>query len=324
MSSYENFTNSHNSLMNLITGILEKGEINQEDKDNLDREKVNYNASCIEVKNDLQDAQNMILEKKIIEDSSKNSDLTQSDVFNALTENGQLQGFFRDEETGEIYINAEFIQTKGWKIVDDEGNTILEIDSDTGKLKLSGKLSVTGTFGKVLIDDGNMTLTDKLARIVGNISGTGIGFKYLGTQDTILKNPIFEVDMEAGTFQCVNFTRVKFNGMKYGGDDWENLALSSGVAENYSYPSRCRTIQGQTEIQLSVKGITTFPKTICNLPTKYRPSRSLFLLGTYGETNPVTVKFKVTSDGDVIATGSTNTSPSATIGYFLNVTFSRA
>ncbi len=324
MSSYDNFNNSHNSLVKLISGILEKGELTQQDKDNLDKLKGNYNNSYKNVKSDLQDAQDKKNEKQIIENSSKNSHFTQEEIFNFLTNNGETQGIFIDEETKELYINAEFIQTKGWKIVDDEGNTILEIDSDTGKLKLSGKLSVTGTFGKVLIDDGNMTLTDKLARIVGNISGTGIGFKYLGTADTQLKNPNIVLDMEDGTFQCINFSKISFNGMTYGGDDWENLVLSSGVAENYSYPSRVRGIAGQTEIQLSVKGITTFPKTICNLPTKYRPSRSLFFLGTYGETNPVTVKFKVTSDGDVIAIGSTNTSPSDAIGYFLNCTFSRA
>ena len=188
-------------------------------------------------------------------------------------------------------------------------------------IELNGKVNITGSSGKVLIEDGNISLHNVGSTYVGSINGNGINFmKVLNS----FSNPMYSMDIENGNFSLRNFNTISFNNMKYGGDDWENLVLSSGVAENYSYPSRVREIAGQTEIQLSIKGITTFPKTICNLPTKYRPSRSLFFLGTYGETNPVTVKFKVTSDGDVIATGSTNTSPSATIGYFLNVTFSRA
>lgn len=39
------------------------------------------------------------------------SDLNQEEVFNILTNNGNSEGFFRDDETGNIYINASYIQT---------------------------------------------------------------------------------------------------------------------------------------------------------------------------------------------------------------------
>lgn len=36
--------------------------------------------------------------------------LTHDEIFNLLTNNGTLQGIYRDKETGEIYINAEYIK----------------------------------------------------------------------------------------------------------------------------------------------------------------------------------------------------------------------
>ncbi|WP_312288074.1 hypothetical protein [Terrisporobacter sp.] len=145
--SYNNFTSSSNSLINLIEGILSNGEFTEEDKNNLNDLKIGYNSSYIDVKEELQDASNIELEKKIIEISSKNSDLSQLDVFNALTNNGQAQGIFIDEETEELYINAEFLQTRGLRVVNDDNEQTLYID-ENGNLTTSGDIvggTITGT-----------------------------------------------------------------------------------------------------------------------------------------------------------------------------------
>ncbi|MPL91709.1 hypothetical protein SDC9_37785 [bioreactor metagenome] len=155
--SYNNFTSSSNSLISLIEGILSEGEFTEEDKNNLNALKIGYNSSYIDVKEELQDASNIELEKKIIEISSKNSDLSQLDVFNALTNNGQAQGIFIDEETEELYINAEFLQTRGLRVVNDDNEQTLYID-EKGNLTTSGDIvggTITGAKLQALTIDTN-------------------------------------------------------------------------------------------------------------------------------------------------------------------------
>lgn len=155
--SYNNFTSSSNSLISLIEGILSNGEFTEEDKNNLNNLKIGYNSSYIDVKEELQYASNIELEKKIIEVSSKNSDLSQSDVFNALTNGGQAQGVFIDEETGEVYINAEFLQARGLRVVNDDDEQTLYINKN-GNLTTSGDIvggTITGTKLQALTIDTN-------------------------------------------------------------------------------------------------------------------------------------------------------------------------
>jgi hypothetical protein len=95
--------------------------------------KYNFGKSFAEVMGIATDAQN--LAQQAVE---KGANLTQEEVFNALTNNGQAQGIFRTDN-GEVYINAEYIvslasmfandivmtgtftcQTEGYIVPDDE------------------------------------------------------------------------------------------------------------------------------------------------------------------------------------------------------------
>ncbi|WP_434796619.1 hypothetical protein [Terrisporobacter vanillatitrophus] len=155
--SYNNFNSSSNSLISLIEGIISNGEFTEEDKNNLNTLKIGYNSSYIDIKEELQNASNIELEKKIIEIASKNSNLSQLDVFNALTNNGQAQGIFIDEETEEVYINAEFLQTRGLRVVNDNNEQTLYID-ENGNLTTSGDIvggTITGAKLQALTIDTN-------------------------------------------------------------------------------------------------------------------------------------------------------------------------
>ena len=62
---------------------------------------------------------------------------TQEDIFNKLTKNGASQGIYMDEK-GDIYVNGEFIQAKGIRVLDKDGNTTFYIDK-------SGNVSVAAS-----------------------------------------------------------------------------------------------------------------------------------------------------------------------------------
>ena len=180
--SYNNFESSNSSLIALINNIIANGEIKEEDKALLTTLKENYNNSFINVKEDLQDAQNIKLEKKIIEVQSKN--IKQQDVFNALTNFGQSQGFFIDEETNEVYINAEFIQTKGWKVIDDEGNTMLEFDANNNRLVVSGDIKGSMIIGSTFQNEEDTFGIDAN----GNITGATIICENMNVDNLISAN----------------------------------------------------------------------------------------------------------------------------------------
>lgn len=89
--------------------------------------------------------------------------LTALEVFNRLTDNGNLQGIYRDEETGELYINAAYIAagilaSKGqesWISLEDgtfsfAGGKLTYTTTDG--LKIIGKITTTG---ELVITDAN-------------------------------------------------------------------------------------------------------------------------------------------------------------------------
>lgn len=50
-------------------------------------------------------------ERKADEAAALDEKLTSEEIFNRLTNNGTWEGLYRDEETGEVYINANYIKS---------------------------------------------------------------------------------------------------------------------------------------------------------------------------------------------------------------------
>lgn len=81
---------------------------------------------------------------------------TQLDIFNKLTNNGQIQGLFL-EENGQLYINAEYIVTG---ILSSKDGETFYLDLDNGIFEMRGSgqfLSVDGN-SYVTVEDGEIVL----------------------------------------------------------------------------------------------------------------------------------------------------------------------
>ena len=76
---------------------------------------------------------------KEIADSSAStavSGQTQADIFSKLTNGGKAQGIYLDEN-GNVYVNGEYVQAKGIKVVDGNGKTTFAIDKTTGAVTIA-------------------------------------------------------------------------------------------------------------------------------------------------------------------------------------------
>lgn len=61
---------------------------------------------------------------------------TQADIFNKLTNGGKAQGIYLDEN-GNVYVNGEYVQAKGIKVVNSNGKTTFAIDKETGAVTIA-------------------------------------------------------------------------------------------------------------------------------------------------------------------------------------------
>lgn len=83
---------------------------------------------------------------KEIADSSAStavSEQTQADIFNKLTNGGKAQGIYLDEN-GNVYVNGEYVQAKGIRVVDGNGKTTFAIDKTTGAVTISASSFALG------------------------------------------------------------------------------------------------------------------------------------------------------------------------------------
>lgn len=83
---------------------------------------------------------------KEIADSSAStavSGQTQADIFNKLTNGGKAQGIYLDEK-GNLYVNGEYVQAKGIKVVDSNGKTTFAIDKETGAVTIAASSFALG------------------------------------------------------------------------------------------------------------------------------------------------------------------------------------
>lgn len=68
---------------------------------------------------------------------------TQADIFNKLTNGGKAQGIYLDEN-GNVYVNGEYVQAKGIRVVDSSGKTTFAIDKTTGAVTIAASSFALG------------------------------------------------------------------------------------------------------------------------------------------------------------------------------------
>ena len=68
---------------------------------------------------------------------------TQADIFSKLTNGGKAQGIYLDEN-GNVYVNGEYVQAKGIRVVDGNGKTTFAIDKTTGAVTIAASSFTLG------------------------------------------------------------------------------------------------------------------------------------------------------------------------------------
>ena len=136
-NSYNEYDSATTELKTLITTIIEQGSCTDEQLEQLKLLKENYRNKILTVKSDIKEVENNNTDSKITEKiiQSENKNISKENIINLLNDNGEKNLFFYDEETGEIFVNANYLLAKGWKIIDDDGNIMFEVDSQ-GKVKV--------------------------------------------------------------------------------------------------------------------------------------------------------------------------------------------
>ena len=155
-TKYDTYNEAYDEIVFLLKSIVEKGELTQEDKDNMDLMNDRYNDSYIELNKEINIAKQIIDDNKWEELKSNMISNSQEDVFNALTNNGDVQSLFLDDD-GNIFLNAKFLQTRGLNVVNDDNQVTLSID-ENGNLTTSGDIvggTITGTKLQALTIDTN-------------------------------------------------------------------------------------------------------------------------------------------------------------------------
>lgn len=178
-TAYRNYSKDFNGLIELLGSIIEKGELTEEDKTALNTINTEYDDSYTIVKQEISNAQALALENQLSEIKGEMLTGSQEDVLNALTNGGMAQGIYLGED-GELYINAQFLQTRGLTVVNEDGQVTLSIDDD-GNLTTSGDIvggTITGAVMKAMrIDteqvqiespDGAMSISGALQQFKDN------------------------------------------------------------------------------------------------------------------------------------------------------------
>lgn len=150
-TAYRNYNKDFNELIELLGSIIEKGELTEEDKTALNTINTEYDDSYTMVKQEISNAQALALENQLSEIKSEMLTGSQEDVLNALTNGGMAQGIYLGED-GELYVNAQFLQTRGLTVVNEDGQVTLSIDDD-GNLTTSGDIvggTITGAVMKAM------------------------------------------------------------------------------------------------------------------------------------------------------------------------------
>lgn len=235
--SYNEYSDSYIELTELLGTIIKTGEYTEENKQQVLEINDVYDEKYETVVKQLDKARKTIEDNKSLDFNGSVLMNTQDDVFNALTKNGEVQAIYRDSE-GRIYINAQYLQTRGLRVVNDDGETTLYIN-EQGNLTTSGDIvggTITGTKLKAMtIDtnevnieskDGSMVLQgatqqfkDKNNNIrihIGKDTNGDFVFKLMGANgETVLidQNGIKQDAIQANTITADHIKTEVFDGI---------------------------------------------------------------------------------------------------------------
>lgn len=212
---------------------------------------------------------------KEIADSSAStavSGQTQSDIFNKLTNGGKAQGIYLDEN-GNLYVNGEYVQAKGIRVVDSNGKTTFAIDKETGAVTIAasqftlGDKSVTDIAQEEAIKQVQDITSDNIIKgyylteqNVKDYWSTQSAYTYeYGVQDVDGGKNAIKINGTGAQFGTKNYKPIKVTG-NYTFSFWIKTSVATQV---YVYLGSKTILNAKTTTEWKRLQVTT---TLSSLP----------------------------------------------------------
>lgn len=212
---------------------------------------------------------------KEIADSSAStavSGQTQADIFNKLTNGGKAQGIYLDEN-GNVYVNGEYVQAKGIRVVDGNGKTTFSIDKTTGAVTIAasqftlGDKSVTDIAQEEVVKQVQDITSDNIIKgyylteqNVKDYWSTQSAYTYeYGVQDVDGGKNAIKINGTGAQFGTKNYKPIKVTG-NYTFSFWIKTSVATQV---YVYLGSKTILNAKTTTEWKRLQVTT---TLSSLP----------------------------------------------------------
>ena len=212
---------------------------------------------------------------KEIADSSAStavSNQTQADIFSKLTNGGKAQGIYLDEK-GNLYVNGEYVQAKGIKVVDSNGKTTFAIDKETGAVTIAasqftlGDKSVTDIAQEEVVKQVQDITSDNIIKgyylteqNVKDYWSTQSAYTYeYGVQDVDGGKNAIKINGTGAQFGTKNYKPIKVTG-NYTFSFWIKTSVATQV---YVYLVSKTILNAKTTTEWQRLQVTT---TLSSLP----------------------------------------------------------
>lgn len=212
---------------------------------------------------------------KEIADSSAStavSGQTQADIFNKLTNGGKAQGIYLDEN-GNVYVNGEYVQAKGIRVIDSNGKTTFAIDKTTGAVTIAasqftlGDKSVTDIAQEEAIKQVQDITSDNIIKgyylteqNVKDYWSTQSAYTYeYGVQDVDGGKNAIKINGTGAQFGTKNYKPIKVTG-NYTFSFWIKTSVATQV---YVYLGSKTILNAKTTTEWQRLQVTT---TLSSLP----------------------------------------------------------
>lgn len=197
---------------------------------------------------------------------------TQADIFNKLTNGGKAQGIYLDEN-GNVYVNGEYVQAKGIKVVDSNGKTTFAIDKTTGAVTIAasqftlGDKSVTDIAQEEAIKQVQDITSDNIIKgyylteqNVKDYWSTQNAYTYeYGVQDVDGGKNAIKINGTGAQFGTKNYKPIKVTG-NYTFSFWIKTSVATQV---YVYLGSKTILNAKTTTEWKRLQVTT---TLSSLP----------------------------------------------------------
>lgn len=171
IKQYNEYSASYDNIINVLSEILESGEITPGSQEHLEEAYIDYNQSYSEAYDTLQGQKSNIINDKIEKINQTKVGADKESIINILTDNGVNNSIFLDDDNN-VIINGEAVpELNQVKLVVDEQNKKIESLVSGGEIEIDGKkktVQVAFTDLKQTVDGISTTVTDFKQTVEGD------------------------------------------------------------------------------------------------------------------------------------------------------------